>query len=188
MDKILRRLDGELIHHFNTGGDDAGADDAGHTIPRSFIAGKPEQHGLRRLRLLYDPYRHLRDDSQQPLRTGHYAQHVVPGRVKVLAAQAQDLSFHGDHFNPHHVVRGQPVLEAMDSSRVFTDVAADGADDLAGGIRGVVIPPVPDGFGDRQVGYPGLGDHATVVEIDFENPVEFTQAENDAVNQGQGAA
>ncbi len=188
MDKILRRLDGELIHHLYAGGDDAGADDAGHTIPRSFIAGKPEQHGFRRLRLLYDPYRHLRNDSQQPLRTCHYAQHVVPGRVKVLATQAQDLSVHGHHFNSHHVVRGQAIFKAMDSSRVFTDVAADGADDLAGGIRSVVIPPVADGFGDRQVGHPGLGDHATVVEIDFENPVEFTQAQNDAVNQGQGAA
>ena len=35
---------------------------------------------------------------------------------------------------------------------------------------------------------PGLGDHAAVLEVDLEDPVELAQAQDDAVGERQGAA
>ena len=63
----------------------------------------------------------------------------------MLAAQADDLAVHQHQLDAQHVVGGQAVFQAMHAAGIFRHIAADGAGDLAGGIRRVIearrLPP-----------------------------------------------
>ena len=49
----------------------------------------------------------------------------------MLAAKAQNLTIHRHHLNAEKVVGRQPIFEAMHPARIFCDIAANRAGNLA---------------------------------------------------------
>ncbi len=76
----------------------------------------------------------------------------------------------------------------MGATRVFGYVAADAADGLRGGVRGVEIALRENAYGDVEIDDPWLYDDAGVGEINFEDAVHASEADDDAVFHGERAA
>jgi len=67
------------------------------------------------------------------------------------------------------MVDGEAVLQAVRAAGVLGDVAADGADLLAGRVRRVVVALRRDALRHPEVYDAWLYDRALIVEIDREN-------------------
>ena len=188
VDEFLGGADRGPVHHLQAARDDAGGDDPGDAVARRLVRGKADEHGPGGLRCLEDAHRDLGDDAQQPFGAGHQAQEVVAPGVQMLAAEADDLAAHQHHLDAQDVVGSQPVFEAVDPARVLGDVAADGADDLAGGVGRVIEAALTNRLGDGQIGHAGLGDDRPVVVVDLQDPVELAEPQDDAVGERQRPA
>ena len=131
-----------------------------------------------------DPQHDLGGDAEGALGADEGAEQVVAGGV---AVERHQRAVGEHHLQPDHVVGGEAVLEAVCPAGVLGHVAADRADDLAGGVRRVEV-----GGGDRaghaQVGHTGLDHHPAVVEIDREDPPQAAQHDEDPLGNRQGAA
>ncbi len=92
VNEFLDRVDGGPVHHFHAGRNDAGRDDFGHALTGPLAGAKAEEQGARRLRLPENADRHLRDDPEQPLRSGHQPEQVIAFAVEMLPAEANDLA------------------------------------------------------------------------------------------------
>ena len=94
----------------------------------------------------------------------------------------------GEHdLDPGHVVRREPVLEAVRAARVLRDVAADRAHDLARRVGRIEVRR-RDSVGDREVRHARLGHDARVRQVDLEDPPQPREPDQDAVLDGQRAA
>ncbi len=76
----------------------------------------------------------------------------------------------------------------MNTARIFRDVPADGAGDLARGVRGVIKTRALNRFADRQIAHTGLHDGGAIVVVDLENPIEFSRTHDHRITQRQRAA
>src|SRR5688572_8905608 len=106
----------------------------------------------------------------------------------MLAADPQDFAVDGDELEAQKIVRREAVFEAVHAAGILGDVAADRAGDLRGRIGGVVEAEMLHGMGDAEVGDARLHAGASVYDVDLEDPVEFSEPENDAVGERQGPA
>ncbi len=188
MHEVLGGVDRGLVHHLHARRNDAGADHLGDAVAGLLAGREAGEQGANRLRAAQDPHRDFGDDAEQSFGARQHAKHVVTAGVQMLAAEPQDLALDGHQFDAQHVIGGQPVFQAVHAAGILGDVAADGAGDLARRIGGVVEALVLHRPGDAEVGDAGLGDHAAVVEIDFQDPVEPGHRQQHAVGQRQGAA
>ena len=82
---------------------------------------------------------------------------------------------------------GEAVLEAVRSAGVFGEVAADGADDLRGGVGRVEEAGAADELGDLRVGDAGFDGDESVLEIDGGDAVHAREADDDAAGRGERA-
>ena len=184
----LGAFDRLLVHHLHAAGDDARGDDGRDAIGRACLGRKTQQHGPRGGGLAQKTHRHLGDDAQQSLGTGHDAQEIVAFGVEMLAAQAHHLAGHQHQFDAQEVVGGEAVFEAMHAAGILGDVAADRAGDLRAGVGRVVKALMLDRLGDAEVGDAGLHTGAAVGVVDFEYAVELAQAQQDGVAHRHGTA
>ena len=106
------------------------------------------------------------------------------------AARAEPDEFAGgkDDLAAENVRGGEAVLEAVRAAGVFGDVAADGADDLRGGIGRVEEAVRLRRLGDLGVDDAGFDDDALVGDVDGEDAVHAGEADDDAAGGGQRAA
>ena len=186
--KSLRRLDGEGVHHLESGRNHSAPDDG-----RDRFAGAPdivecgEQHALRGglRQQLDDDFGHHTEHALGPDHGGHQ---VVAGRVQRLAAQHQLVPLDGLHGDAEHVVHGQAVLQAVHAAGVLGDVAADAAGELRGRVRGVVEAVVCDGLGNLQVRDTGLDARRAGIRIHLEYAVHLGQGEQNPVGEWSRAA
>ena len=65
-------------------------------------------------------------------------------------------------------MRGEAVLQAVHAAGILGDIAANGAGDLAGGIRCVVEITRRDRLADRKIGHATLGDDTAIRVIDLQ--------------------
>ena len=180
--------DGRIVEQFETRRNDAGGDDGCDGGRGGFDGIESREHDLRRLRLRQQFDGHLGDDAKQSLRAGQQGQQVIARTVERFAADGQGLALDGQDLELLDVVHGEPVFEAMHAPGVFRHVAADGAGDLRGGVRGVIEAERLGRFRDGQIGHAGLDARGAIVDVDVEYPVEARQAEQHSVAQGQRAA
>lgn len=85
-------------------------------------------------------------------------------------------------------MHGEAIFQAVHSSGVFGNVAADGAGDLARWVGRVIQAVRSCRLADCQVSYAGLHDCRAAVGVNSLNFVELCQAQSDAHFVGQRAA
>jgi hypothetical protein len=76
----------------------------------------------------------------------------------------------------------------MHAARILRDIAADGAGDLARGVRRVIEAEMAHRVGYGEVRHAGLRHHAAVRRVDLENAVEPAEAQQNAVGERQRTA
>ena len=111
-----------------------------------------------------------------------------PGASPDLRAERQQLAVHRDELDREHVVDRQAVLQAMHATGILGDVAADRARDLRRRIGRVIQAVRRRCLRDREVRDAGLDARDAAARIDFENPIEPRQHEQQPARDGQRAA
>jgi hypothetical protein len=153
--EVLGGLDGRAVHHLQPAG----------MMPAAMMSATRRRPSRRRRRPPAAPGRAPAgaaahgdldgDDAEHALGAGQQGQQVVAGGVQMLAAELDQLAVDGDHLDPS-TLWCQPVLQAVHAAGVLGHVAADGAGDLAGRVRGVVEAIVLDRLGDGEVAHARL--------------------------------
>src|SRR5215211_590740 len=175
----LDGLHGQAVHHLDGGWDYPLADD-----PRDRTAGpcgilEAGQQGSHRLRDAAKPERDPGCDTERPLRAYERAEQVVAGRIR--RPSATDVRYRAvrqHDLRAHHVVGGKAVLQAVDAAGVLGQVTADGGDDLAGRVWGVVVALVGDLLAHPHVDDAWLDHDALVRDVylqDLAHPGEHDQ-------------
>src|SRR5215210_1388914 len=173
----LDGLHGQAVHHLDGGGDYPLADD-----PRDRTAGtlgilEASKQGSHRLRDAAQPERDPGGDTQRPLRADERAEQVVAGSIwRPSATDVRHRAVRQHDLRAHNVVRCKAVLQAVDAAGVLGQVAADGGDDLAGGVWGVVVALVGDLLAHPHVDDPRLDHDALVRDVhlqDLAHPGEY---------------
>ena len=121
------------------------------------------------------------EPMNSPRRSGPACSPVGPPSVTTRAVGEHDLHL-------QHVVGGEAVLQAVRAAGVLRDVAADGADLLAGRVGRVVEPVRGGGLGDLEVVDAGLEHRAPVLDVDLEDAAQLLHRDHDAVGDGHRAA
>ena len=188
MDEIFGGANGQVVHHFQAAGDDAGGDDVTHGAAGLLHRVEGRQQHLGHLRLGQQLDRHFGDDAEHAFGAAEQRQQVETWRVQGVAAEGHGLALDGKDVDLEQVVHGQAVLQAVHAAGVFGDVAADGAGDLRRGVGGVIQVEGRGGLGDRQVAYAGLNAGEAAFAVDLENLVEARHHQQDALFQRQRAA
>src|SRR5215218_3687820 len=166
----LDRLDGEGVHHLDRRRDDPLADDPRDGAARLLSVLERRQKRPHRLRLTDYTQRYLGRYPQRPLRAHERPDQVVSRRVGGLpAAAVRHRAVGQNHLRPHDVVRRETVFQTMYAARVLRQVPADGGDDLARRVRGVVVAFVGDLLRDPHVDHTGLDDHPLVRDVHLED-------------------
>ena len=182
---LLGGLDREGVHHLDGGGHDPGADDVADHVARRADRREVGEQRPHRLGCAQQPHDDLRGDPQRALGAEEHPAQVRPGLLAGVRAEGDHRPVGQHHLHLEHVVRGEPVLQAVRAAGVLRDVAADRADLLAAGVGRVVEPVRRGGRGDLQVRDAGLDDGAAVDRVDLQDPLEPGQRDHHAVRDGQ---
>jgi hypothetical protein len=175
------------VHHLDRARDHAGLHDLRHRLARR-VRGVEERHErLDRLGRGHHAQPHLGGDPERALRADERAEQVVARGIELRTAQRDQLAVGQDDLQPAHVVRREPVLEAVRAAGVLGHVAADGAHDLRAGIGRVEEVGRHRGR-DRRVRHAGLDAYALVGEVDLEHALQAGRDDQDAVGDRQRAA
>ena len=185
---MLGSLDREPVHHLDRRRHHARRDDPGDGRARRVHGVKRGEQGAYALRCADDPERDARRDPECALGADDDAEEIRPVRVERLAAELDDLAVGQDEGEAGHVVRREPVLQAVRAARVLGDVAADRAHLLARRVGRVEEAFGGDGTRHVEVRDPGLDDDALAREVDLEDPVHTGQRDDDAAGDGCRAA
>ena len=113
---------------------------------------------------------------------------VVARRVRRGAAELDDAPVREDHLRGEHVVRREPVLEAVRAARVLGHVPADRADALRGRVGRVVQARRRDGARDVEVDDARLDADPAVREIHLEDAAHPRERDDDGALDRPGAA
>src|SRR5215207_2365362 len=161
-DLPLHRLDGQRVHHLDGCRNYPAADDPRYR-PAGLLRvleGREQRPYI--LGLAQDPERSLGGDAQGSFR-----------------ADGED------DLGPHHGVGRKPVLEAVDAAAILGEVPADGGDDLARRVGGVVVAFVRYLLGDPDVYDAGLDDDAPGRNVDLEDAAQPGKDYEDAGLDGE---
>ena len=134
------RLERERVHDLHRARQQAARDHRRHGVARLLQRAVAGEHGVKTFGARQQLQRDLQRDAEQALVAG---EQPAPVRPDVFAARAAPLDHfaRGEHgLDAEHVVGGHAVFQAMRAAGVEGDVAADGADRLAGRIGRVVQP------------------------------------------------
>ena len=139
VDGRLDGLDRERVHHLDRGRHDARGDDAGDREAAGVAVSNAASSVSTRLRARHRPTVDLGDDAERPLGADDDAEQVVARRVGHRARRGARCGRPAARTSSaEHVVRREPVLQAVRAAGVLRDVAADRADLLARGVGRVV--------------------------------------------------
>src|SRR5215212_9409757 len=185
-DLPLHRLDGQRVHHLDGCRNYPAADDPRYRPAGLLRVLEGREQCPYVLGLAQDPERYLGSDAQGSFRADEGAEEFVAGGVGRLAAADVDDRAVGQYdLGPHHVVCSKPVLEAVDTARILGEVPADGGDDLARRVGGVVVALVRYLLGDPDVYDAGLDDDPPVRDVDLEDAAQPGKDYEDAGLDGE---
>ena len=184
----FRRLDRQVVHDLHGPGQQPGADDARDRVARGFERAVGGEHGAEPGRTRQQPQGDLQRDAEAALRADEAADQVGPDRIEAAAAERDQRAVGEHRLEPEHVVQRHAVAEAVGAAGVEGDVAADGADRLARRIRRVVQTERDRGGRHVEVDDARL-DHGDAVDgIDFEDPGQPVEGDDDAIRVRHGPA
>ncbi|MNQ68873.1 hypothetical protein D3C85_834440 [compost metagenome] len=130
MDEVLGGADGQVVHHLQAAGDDAGSDDVGHRAAGFFHRIERRQEHFCGLGLGQQFDCDFGDDPKHAFGAGEQRQQVEAGRIQRIAAQGQVFALDREHVHLEHVVHGQAIFEAVHATGVFRHIAANRTGDL----------------------------------------------------------
>ena len=182
--------DGGAVHHLHRGGKHAGGDDVGDGLAGGGAGVEGGEESLHALRAAHDAEHGFGGDAECAFAADEDAHEVVAGCVghAVRRAEPDELAGGKDDLATEHVRGGEAVLEAVCAAGVFGEIAADGADDLRGGVGRVEEAGAADELGDLRVGDAGFDGDESVFEVDGGDAVHAREADDDAAGRGQRAA
>ena len=111
-----------------------------------------------------------------------------PSGSRALPPSSTMLPVGKHHLQPCHVVDGEAVLEAVRSTRVLRNVAADRAHLLARRVGCIEEAVGRNGLAHLKVRDPWLDDHPPRGEIDLEDPVHPGERDDDPIRDRESAA
>ncbi len=170
----LDRLQDHAIHHLNSGGNDAAGNDFRDGIGGVIHRIEDRYHRFDGFRQMDNTHNDLGDDAERAFGADQQARQIIAGRILRPAADLDNISFGCDDFQAKHMVSGDAIDQRMRSSRVFANIAADGAGALAAGIGYIVKSVRIEGVAQVQVDQAGLHDGPQVLIIDFKHAVHAT--------------
>ena len=185
------RLDGhetQLIHHLDGGGHDAGRDDAAHRRCAVLDAGEVHQHRRDRRRILRQPHADRRRDPEHALAADEHAAEIETVGLGLLTAEHRHGAVGQHDLDSEHVARGDPVGEAVRTTRVVGNVAADRAGLLTAGIRSEVQAEVGESIRQIEVEHPRLHPGEPVDRVDRGDPVHLRGGDHHGTVQRNGTA
>ncbi len=156
VDEILGGADGQVVHHFQATGNDAGGNDVADGVAGFLNGIEGRQQHFRGLGFGQQFDRDFGDHPEHAFGAGEQRQQIKAGGVQGVRAQAQVFAVDGKDVDLQHVVHGQAVLQAMHAACVFGNVTANGTGDLRGRVRRVVQAVGGGGLGNGQVAHAGL--------------------------------
>ena len=188
MDDLLARLDGETIHHLDGGRRDACGDDAGHRLSRVTHRRERCEHRLRQLGNANDAQHGLGHDAEGALTADDNTEQVVARRIAHPSAEVRYVTSRSHKGCGEHVMRGEPVLQAVRTARVLRDVPADGAHLLRRRVGCVEVSERPHRFADVEIGDARLYGDLLILEVDVEDCAHPAEPDDHAVGHREGTA
>ncbi len=142
--------DGGAVHHLHGGGKHAGGDDVGDGLACGGAGVEGGEERLHALRTAHDAEHGFGGDAECALAADEDTHQVIAGRVghAMRGAEPDELAGGKDDLATEDVRGGEAVLEAVCAAGVFGEVAADGADDLRGGVGRVEEAGAANELGD----------------------------------------
>src|SRR6185437_692866 len=184
----LRSLNRERVHDFERCGQHSGCDDVADRLAREPRRSKCSKQGLTFFGAFHDAEADLCSYTECSLGTHEDAGEIVTGCVRGERAEGNEVAVGEHDLERECVGDGEAVFETMCAAGIFSDISADRANRLRRGIGRIEIPLGCNTLGDMSINYTGLNDDQMVGDIDLENPVHASQADNDAISSGKGAA
>jgi hypothetical protein len=99
-----------------------------------------------------------------------------------------DLTCRQHCLKPQHIVSGHAVFHRARTARTFREVSSERAGPAGGRVGGVEEPLSLNRFLKCLRDDSRLGDSLEICRVDFENPVQALERENDSSVNGEGAA
>ena len=181
-------LDGEMVHHFNGGGEHAGGDDTAD-CGAGFVGGRKRgEERADAFGALDDAENDFRRYAERAFGANEDASEIVAGSIERFSAEMNERAVGKNDFEADDVGGGEAVLQAMRAAGVFRDVASDAADGLRRRIGRVEIFVGLDAAGDVEIDDAGFDGNASVGNVHFENAVHASKAEDYPVFDWECAA
>ena len=125
MHRPLGGLDRQPVHYLQRARHESGAHHVRHRLARLARVVEERDQRPQRLRLRNHTKGDPRRDAERALGPHERPDQVVARRVEPLAAELHDLAVGEHDLQAGHVVRREPVLEAVGAARVLGHIAAD---------------------------------------------------------------
>ncbi len=163
-------------------GKHAGGDDVGDGLACGRAGVEGGEQRLHALWAAHDAEHGFGGDAECAFAADEDAHEIVAGRVghAVRRAEPDELARGKDDFAAEHMRRGEAVLETVCAAGVFGEIAADGADDLRGGVGRVEEASAANELCDLRVGDARLDRDERVFEVDGGDAVHAREADDDA--------
>ncbi len=169
---VVDGRDRDPVHELERAWFQPGAGHRGHGVAGSVERREESEHRVLRWGSGSQPERRLGHDPEGALRPDEeVGQRVARHVLDVATPGADDPAVRQRHLERQHRVAGHAVLHAAQPAGIRADVAADAADLVRGGVRGVEEPLGGGGCLEVGVDDSGLDDRDEVVAVDLENPI-----------------
>jgi hypothetical protein len=130
----------------------------------------------------------LQRHAEQAFRADEHADEIRPDVFEAVAAQLNHFAVGQHGFDAQHVIARHAILQAVHAARIEGDVAADGADRLAGRIGGIIQAVFGYGFAHVEIDHARLDDGDALLGIDVENVIQAIERDQQAIFDRQRAA
>ena len=187
MERGLRGLDRQPVHHLDRRRDDPRGDHRRHRLAARLEGAEGGEHRRDDLRHALDAQRHLHGDPERPLGSDEHPEQVGAVLMEALPAELDELTVGEHHLGTRDVVDREAVLEAVRSAGVLGDVPADRADLLARRVGCVEEAVGGDRAGDVEVRHARLDDDPPALDVDLDDPVHPRQRDDDPVGDGEAS-
>src|SRR5271167_1211746 len=181
-------LDGKVVHHFDGRGQHASSDDVADGRSGFVGAWKRSQQCADALRSFHDTKNNFRGDAESAFGPDKQASQIVPGRVESLSSDVHQGTVWKDDIQAENVSRRESILEAVRSTGILGNVAANAAYRLRGWIGCVEIAVRFDAAGNVKIENARFNDNALVGKIDLEDAIHTRKADDNSLLNGQRTA
>ena len=188
VDGGFRGLDGQVVHHFDGGGEHAGGDDVTDGGAGFSGAGKRGEERAHAFGAFDDAKNNFCGDAECAFGANEDAGEIVAGGVERFCAEVDEGAIGENDFEAEYMRGGETVFEAVGAAGIFRHVAADAADGLGRRIGGVEKIVGLDARGDIEIDDAGFHGDAGVGDVDFEDAIHARETDDDAVIDGERAA